>query len=652
MLSVSNVSVHFTGEYIFKDVSFFLTERDRAGLIGKNGAGKTTLLNVIAKEMEPEKGVISMPSDARVGFLKQQIPLSSSELVKAEAMKAFKEVNNLKAQADKLTHEIASRTDYESDDYLKLIDRLNHVNERFDILGGNTTEADTEKVLMGLGFERTDFTRPLSEFSGGWRMRVELAKILLQKPEVLLLDEPTNHLDILSIQWLENFLKNYTGAVIIVSHDRAFLDAVTNRTIEISLGRIIDYKASYSDYVHVRQEQLETQRAAMDNQQRQIAEIERFVERFRYKSTKAKQVQSRVKMLEKMDKIEVDDVDTSAIHFRFPPAKPPGKIVFEAKALSKSYDDHLVLDELDLVIKRNDVVAFVGRNGEGKSTLSRIIVKELEHTGEAIEGHNVTIGYFAQNQAELLDQNKTVFDTIDDIATGELRPKVKNLLGSFLFAGDDLEKKVKVLSGGEKSRLAICQMLLTPVNFLVLDEPTNHLDMTTKDILKQALLKYDGTVVVVSHDRDFLQGLTNKVFEFRNKKIREHIGDVYNFLATREMEDLKELEKPASNGKGNSKDTAPTDNKLSFERQKQFDREQRKIQKKIDRCESEIARLETAIEDMDQIMAEPEKNAERFSKGDIYKEYNQMKQDLEAQMEAWEEASFELEELKEEYGKD
>ncbi|MBI9033869.1 MAG: ABC-F family ATP-binding cassette domain-containing protein [Bacteroidales bacterium] len=651
MLSVSNVSVHFTGEYIFRDISFFLTERDRAGLIGKNGAGKTTLLNVIAKEMEAEKGVVSLPSGARVGFLKQQIPLSSSELVKVEAMKAFKEVNDLKEQAEKLTDEIATRTDYESEEYLNLIDRLNHVNERFDILGGNTTEADTEKVLMGLGFERSDFQRPLSEFSGGWRMRVELAKILLEKPEVLLLDEPTNHLDILSITWLENFLKAYSGAVMIVSHDRAFLDAVTNRTIEISLGRIIDYKASYSDYVLVRQEQMETQRAAMDNQQRQIAEIERFVERFRYKSTKSKQVQSRVKMLEKMDRIEVDNVDTSAIHFRFPPAKAPGKIVFEAKDLSKSYGEKLVLDNLELVIKRNDFVAFVGRNGEGKSTLSKIIVENLEHSGEAIIGHNVTIGYFAQNQAELLDPNKTVFETIDDVATGDLRTKVKNLLGSFLFAGEDLEKKVKVLSGGEKSRLAICQMLLTPVNFLVLDEPTNHLDMTTKDILKQALLKYDGTVVVVSHDRDFLQGLTNKVFEFRNKKIREHIGDVYNFLSTREMEDLKELEKMASNGRSNSKDAAPTDNKLSFERQKQFDRDLRKIQKKIDECEQEIARLESSILEMDQIMAEPEKHAKRFSQGDIYQEYNQMKMDLESQMEAWEEHSMEIEELKEQFGK-
>jgi ATP-binding cassette subfamily F protein 3 len=522
MLSVNNISIHFTGTYIFKDVSFFANEKDRIGLVGKNGAGKTTLLNIIAGEMEPEKGDISSPKGSRIGYLQQQIRLASDETVKNEAIKAFEEAIGFRKEAERITAELGQREDYESEEYLKLIDRLNHANERFEMLGGNTMEADTEKILLGLGFERNDFGRPMKEFSGGWRMRIELAKILLRRPEILLLDEPTNHLDILSIQWLENFLKSYPGAVILVSHDRAFLDAVTNRTIEISLARITDYKASYSKYVQLREEQREKQKAAYDNQQKQIADIERFIERFRYKDTKAKQVQSRVKMLEKMDRVEVDEMDFSKIHFRFPPAPHSGKIVYEANQLSKSYDNHQVLNELEFVIEKGESIAFVGRNGEGKSTLSKIIVNDLDYTGEGKLGHKVEIGYFAQNQAELLDQEKTVFATIDDVATGDLRTKVKNILGSFLFSGDDLEKKVKVLSGGEKSRLAIAQMLLKPVNLLVMDEPTNHLDMQSKDVLKSALLQFDGTLLIVSHDRDFLQGLTNKVFEFRNKKIRSN----------------------------------------------------------------------------------------------------------------------------------
>jgi ATP-binding cassette subfamily F protein 3 len=643
MLSVNNISIHFTGTYIFKDVSFFANEKDRIGLVGKNGAGKTTLLNIIAGEMEPEKGDISSPKGSRIGYLQQQIRLASDETVKNEAIKAFDEAISFRKEAERITEELGQREDYESEDYLKLIDKLNHANERFEMLGGNTMEADTEKILLGLGFERADFVRPMKEFSGGWRMRIELAKILLRRPEILLLDEPTNHLDILSIQWLENFLKSYPGAVILVSHDRAFLDAVTNRTIEISLARITDYKASYSKYVQLREEQREKQKAAYDNQQKQIADIERFIERFRYKDTKAKQVQSRVKMLEKMDRVEVDEMDFSKIHFRFPPAPHSGKITYEANQLSKSYDEHLVLNELDFVIEKGESIAFVGRNGEGKSTLSKIIVNDLDFTGEGKLGHKVEIGYFAQNQAELLDQEKTVFATIDDVATGDLRTKVKNILGSFLFSGDDLEKKVKVLSGGEKSRLAIAQMLLKPVNLLVMDEPTNHLDMQSKDVLKSALLQFDGTLLIVSHDRDFLQGLTNKVFEFKNKKIRQHIGDVYDFLKTRELEDLKDLELLKKSGQGN-KDKSNSEAKLSYEKQKELDRERKRLKKKIQQSEERIEQYELEIENMDEILASPEKYPERFEDGKIYQEYEGLKKKLEDEMELWEELQMESEE--------
>ncbi len=643
MLSVNNISVHFTGTYIFKDVSFFANEKDRIGLVGKNGAGKTTLLNIIAGLVEPEKGDITTLKEGRIGYLQQQIRLSSAETVKNETLKAFNDAIAFRTEAERITNELSlDRADYESKSYLDLIDKLHHANERFEMLGGNTMEVDTEKILLGLGFERSDFDRPMNEFSGGWRMRIELAKILLQRPEILLLDEPTNHLDILSIQWLENFLKSYRGVVILVSHDRAFLDAVTNRTIEITFGRINDYKASYSKYVELRAEQREKQKSAYNNQQKQIAEIERFIERFRYKDTKAKQVQSRVKMLEKMDRVEVDDMDFSKISFRFPPAPHSGRIVYEAENLSKAYDDKLVLHDLDFVIEKGEFIAFVGKNGEGKSTLSKIIVNTVDFEGHGKLGHNVKIGYFAQNQAELLDQEKTVFSTIDDVATGDLRPKVKNILGSFLFSGDDLDKKVKVLSGGEKSRLAIAQMLLDPVNLLILDEPTNHLDMQSKDVLKNALLQYDGTLLIVSHDRDFLQGLTNKVFEFKNKKIKQHIGDVYDFLKTLELEDLKDLELLKKSGQGN-KNKNSTDGKLNYAKQKELDRQQSRLKKKIKHSEDLIASYEEKLAELDQIMANPEKHPDKFSDGTLYETYEKLKQDLDCEMQNWENLHLELE---------
>ncbi|RLD53397.1 MAG: ABC transporter ATP-binding protein, partial [Bacteroidetes bacterium] len=506
MISINKLSIHFTGTDLFSDISFMINDRDRIGLTGKNGSGKTTLLNIIAGELRPQEGEIIIPNNTRLGYLPQEKTTESELTVYKEALNAFEEIHQLEQKIEKLSAEIAHRTDYESKEYDILIHKLSDANEHFQMIGGDTMEADTEKVLMGLGFKRSDFTRPVNEFSSGWQMRVELAKILLSKPDVVLLDEPTNHLDIESIQWLEEFLKTYPGAVVMVSHDRAFLDAVTKRTIEISNSKIYDYKAGYSAYIKMREERLGLQKALYTNQQKEIKEIEQFIERFRYKSTKAKQVQSRIKMLDKMEQIEIDDMDNSAIHFRFPPAPRSGKVVIGTEGLSKSYGDLDVLDLIELSIIKGDKVAFVGKNGEGKSTLSRIIVRDLDHTGELKYGHNTQIGYFAQNQGEFLDPNKTVFETLDDIATGDIRKRVRGILGAFLFSGETIDKKVKVLSGGEKSRLAIAKLLLEPVNLLVLDEPTNHLDMQSKDILKSALLQFDGTLIIVSHDRDFLQG--------------------------------------------------------------------------------------------------------------------------------------------------
>jgi len=643
MYSVSNLSVHFTGTSVFDDVSFLINEKDRIGLVGRNGAGKTTLMRIIVGLMEPEKGSVLIPNGRTTGYLPQEIETGSKETVFDEAMKAFEEAQQLEAKIHAITEELGQRTDYESRSYHDLINRLNDANERFHLIGGQTLEADTEKVLLGLGFKPADFNRPLSEFSSGWQMRVELAKILLKKPDLLLLDEPTNHLDIESIQWLEEFLKDYPGAVILVSHDRAFLDAVTNRTIEISLGKIYDFAASYSGYVKMRQQQRELQIAAMNNQQRQIAQIERFIERFRYKNTKARQVQSRVKMLEKMEIVEVEETDNSAIRLRFPDAPRSGKVVVEAHDLHKSYGSHEVLKNLNFAILRNDFVAFVGRNGEGKTTLSKIIAGVLDHTGKLDLGYNTHIGYYAQNQTELLDGEKTVFQTIDDVAVGDMRPKVRGLLGSFLFGSDDIDKKVKVLSGGEKARLAIARLLLKPVNLLVLDEPTNHLDMVSKDILKSALMQYTGTLIIVSHDRDFLQGLTNKVFEFKNQSIREYLGDVYDFLQARKLESLKALEQANNLNRSQASKSQASDSKLQWEERKNREKQLRKLRTQIEKSEAEISRLEKEIAEFDAMLADPARYKDILNDANEYKRYNTLKATLEQEMGKWEELHMELE---------
>ncbi len=642
MYSISNLSVHFGGEYLFEDVSFIINARDRIGLVGKNGAGKTTLLRLLTGEIRPEEGNIMIPSGRTIGYLPQQIRITSQSTVIEEARKAFKETLDLKAEIDAIGISISLRNDFETPAYHALIDRLHHLTERYQLLGGQSLDADVERTLTGLGFKSEEMDRPMQTFSGGWQMRVELAKILLRRPDLLLLDEPTNHLDIESIQWLEGFLTNYPGAVILVSHDRAFLDNITNRTIEITNGKVYDFKASYSDYVEQRQAMLEQQLATYSNQQREIAQIERFIERFRYKNTKARQVQSRIKMLEKMERVEIDDFDLSGIQFRFPPAPRSGRVVFEAHHLTKCYGDKLVIDNLDLSIERNDFVAFVGRNGEGKTTLSRIIVGELEHDGHARLGYEVRIGYYAQNQAELLNEEKTVFQTIDEVAMGDMRPKVRGLLGNFLFSGDDIEKKVKVLSGGERSRLALARMLLEPVNLLVLDEPTNHLDMRSKDILKNALLQYDGTLVIVSHDRDFLQGLTNKVFEFKDRKIRTWIGDIYDFLEARKLSHLSELER-VTEQRNSSAPENPSAQKERREKKKDHERALRKIQTQLEKIEKRIAAVEAELAVMDLKLAEPEAWGPEVHSVLFYENYERLRKENESLMAEWAQAAEQLE---------
>jgi ATP-binding cassette, subfamily F, member 3 len=644
MFSVNNLSVQFNGEYLFEDVSFIINKRDRIGLVGKNGAGKTTMMRIITRQMEPESGIVVIPSSGTVGYLPQEMKLRSTKTVLDETFTAFAEANELEARIEKYTKEITEREDYASESYHKLMEKLADANERFSIIGGGTQQARAEKVLLGLGFEHNDFQRSMSEFSGGWQMRVELAKILLQNPDLLLLDEPTNHLDIESIQWLEGFLQDYSGAVVLISHDRAFLDNITKRTVEISKGKIYDYKAAYSDYEMLREERLEQEQAMYANQQKEIAQIERFITRFRAKSTKAKQVQSRVKLLDKMDKIEVDEMDNSSIHFRFNMAPPSGKVVVEAHEIGKKYGEKTVLHNLDFSVARGERVAFVGRNGEGKTTLSRIIIGELEYTGQLKLGHNVVIGYYAQNQAELLDGEKTVFETLDDVAVGDVRPRIRNILGGFLFQGDDVDKKVKVLSGGEKSRLAIARLLLSPVNLLVLDEPTNHLDMRSKDILKSALLQFNGTIILVSHDRDFLQGLSTRVFEFKNQKIREFLGDIYDFIESRNIQHLTQLEM-ARKSAGSTQQTAETDNKAQWERKKEMEREIRKIQNRISKCEESIARLEQQIKEAEAEISNPTSLSLGAESDTFYKSYSGFKSELKKVEQEWEDLHVKLEEL-------
>lgn len=641
MVSVQNISVSFGSFDLLTNVSFLINEQDRIGLAGKNGAGKSTLLKIIAGQQSPTSGIIDMPKDVTIGYLPQQMRVSDSSTVMEETVTAFSEITGLAEEIEFIGSEIASREDFESPDYLRLIDHLTIIEERYRIMGGTNYMAEAEKTLLGLGFERKDFDRPTSELSGGWRMRIELAKILLRKPSLFLLDEPTNHLDIESIQWLEEFLSTYYGAVVLVSHDRAFLDNVTKRTIEISLGKIYDYRASWSKYLELRKERREQQLAAFRNQQKMIDDAEKFIERFRYKPTKAIQVQSKIKQLDKIERIEVDEEDLSRLNIRFPPAPRSGTVLIEAEGLTKSYGTHTVLNNIDFRIVRGEKVAFVGRNGEGKTTFARIITGELDHTGILKKGHNVLIGYFAQNQDVLLDESKTVLETIDEIAKGDIRTKIRDMLGAFLFRGDDVEKKVKVLSGGERSRLALVKLLLEPVNLLVLDEPTNHLDMRSKDVLKQALIKFDGTLIVVSHDRDFLDGITGKVYEFRNRHIKEHIGGIYEFLRKKKIESLKEIEKKEKPVHNNEKRETISSNKQKYLEKKEYDRTLRKLRKRLEECESSIDRLETQLQAVDKSFMEPGNSSEVHNRN--FQVYQELREQLGREMEKWTEYSEELE---------
>lgn len=648
MISVQNLSMHFTGDDLFTDITFLIREKDRIGLVGKNGAGKTTLLKLICGMEQPSEGEVIIPQGVTIGYLPQEKNVNSTKTVLDEALLAFDEYHQLERESERLQQEMAERTDYESTQYQKLIVKLANITDRLTLLGGNSIEGEAERILVGLGFDHEDMLRPMREFSNGWQMRVELAKILLKKPNLLLLDEPTNHLDIESIQWLEGFLKSYYGAILMVSHDRAFLDNITIRTVEISNGKVYDYKAAYSDYVGLREERVDMQRSAYENQQREIKNIEAFIERFRYKASKAKQVQSRVKQLERMEEIEVDDIDKTAIHFKFPPAPHSGTVSLELEGVSKAYGENQILKNINLLIPRGEKIAFVGRNGEGKSTLSKIIVGVLEHEGKVKLGHEVKIGYYAQNQQDMLDMNKTVFETLDDVAVGDMRLKVKALLGAFLFRGDDIDKKVKVLSGGEKARLSLAKMLLFPTNLLVLDEPTNHLDMLSKDILKNALIQYDGTLIIVSHDRDFLQGLTNKVYEFRKPNIKEYIGDIYDFLEQKNLNHLKELEE--AKRKTKVVETTPqSQNKINYERKKQFDARFRKIDKEIQRLEDLIGKLEKELADLDTIMSNPDQHPGVSIDNDWYWTYGRKKEEMQSLLDDWGEKQIEREELEKEF---
>ena len=616
-----------------------INPKDRIGLVGKNGAGKTTLLRVITGEQQPTEGAVTINGECTIGYLPQQMRVADTTTLIAETAKAFDEVLKIEADIERLTNEIGSRTDYESEEYTNLIHRLNDANDRYHILGGDTRDADIERTLLGLGFKRTDFERPTREFSGGWRMRIELAKLLLKRPSIFLLDEPTNHLDIESIQWLEEYLKNYNGAVLLISHDRAFLDNVTTRTVEISLGKAYDYKVPYSKYVVLRAERRAQQMAAYENQQRLIEKTEEFIEKFRYKPTKSNQVQSRIKQLDKLERIEVDEEDLSRLNIKFPPAPRTGQIVAEVKGVGKAYGEKRIFSGAEFTIERGQKIALVGRNGEGKTTFARMLIGELEQSeGDIKLGANVNIGYYAQNQDDLMDGEFTVFDTLDRVAVGDIRTRLRDILGAFLFRGEDIEKKVKVLSGGERSRLAMARLMLEPYNLLVLDEPTNHMDMRSKDILKDALQKFDGTVVVVSHDREFLDGLVDRIYEFRDGGVREYLGDIWYFLEKRKVESLQDIErhdKPAPTAKSTESATA---GKLSYEQKKEQEKLIRKLRKAVESIEEETAKVEKQIAEYDARFAiATEYNADDYAK------YNTLKEQYDHLMHEWEKASYELE---------
>ena len=641
MIAVDQLAVTFGATPLFTDVCFNINKKDRIALVGKNGAGKSTLLKILSGSQQASSGSVAIEKEATIGYLPQVMVLSDDHTVIEETEKAFSDIRDLQLRIERENKELAERDDYESQDYLDLVERFAHDNDRFQLMGGLNYRAQMERTLLGLGFVHEDFDRPTKEFSGGWRMRIELAKILLRNPDILLLDEPTNHLDIESIRWLEQFLQHSASAVVLVSHDRAFLNNVTNRTIEISCGRITDYKAKYDDFVRLREERREQQLRAYENQQKEIADIKDFIERFRYKPTKAVQVQSRIKQLEKIVPIVVDEVDRSSLHLKFPPCSRTGDYPLICEDLRKDYGSHCVFHNVNLTLKRGEKVAFVGKNGAGKSTLVKCIMGEIPYTGSLKLGHNVAIGYYAQNQAQLLDENLTVFDTIDSVAKGDIRLKIRDILGAFMFGGEASDKKVKVLSGGERSRLAMIRLLLEPVNFLILDEPTNHLDMRTKDVLKEAIQAFDGTVILVSHDRDFLDGLVTKVYEFGNGLVREHLGGIYDFLRKKELQDLKSLEAASTQSTANADTPRQAQGKLSYEEQKEQARQLRKVEKLVKEREEAISRIEATLQDLEQQMSTPEGAADAA----LITQYAAHQKELEQTMADWEAAASRLEEI-------
>ena len=647
MISVENLKVEFGVTPLFDGVSYVINKKDRIALVGKNGAGKSTMLKILAGLQHPTSGVVAMPKDITVGYLPQVMILSDQCTVMEETEKAFEHIAEMQARLERMNQELADRTDYDSDDYQQLIEKFTHENERFLMMGGTNYHAEIERTLQGLGFNRSDFDRPTSEFSGGWRMRIELAKLLLRKPDVLLLDEPTNHLDIESIQWLETFLSTRCNAVVLVSHDRAFINNVTTRTIEISCGRIYDYKVPYDEFVKLRKERREQQLRAYENQQKQIQDTEDFIERFRYKATKAVQVQSRIKQLEKIVPVEIDEEDNASLHLKFPPASRSGNYPVICEDVRKAYGEHVVFEHVTLTINRGEKVAFVGKNGEGKSTLVKCIMGEIPFDGKLTIGHNVQIGYFAQNQAQLLDENLTVFDTIDRVAVGDVRLKIRDILGAFMFGGEASDKKVKVLSGGERSRLAMIKLLLEPVNFLILDEPTNHLDMRSKDVLKDAIRDFDGTVIVVSHDREFLDGLVTKVYEFGGGEVKEHLGGIYDFLQKKKIESLNELQTSnrtlaSATDRAKTETAQPSESKLSYEAQKELAKKIRKVEKCVSDCEARIEQIEAEIAALEEKMTTPEGASDMT----LYEQHAGKKKELDAVVNEWEAASMELDELK------
>ena len=646
MISVEGLTVEFGVKPLFLNASFVINDRDRIALVGKNGAGKSTMLKILCGKQQPTSGNVAVPNDQTVGYLPQVMILQDVTTVREEARKAFAKVTQMKAKIDEMNRQLADRTDYESDSYMALVEKFTQEHERYMMMGGDNYEAEIERTLSGLGFTKNDFDRPTSEFSGGWRMRIELAKILLQKPDVLLLDEPTNHLDIESIQWLEQQLAQSTRAVVLVSHDRAFINNVTNRTLEISCGKVIDYKVKYDEYVKLRAERREQQIRAYENQQKEIAETKQFIERFRYQATKAVQVQQRIRQLEKIVPIEIDEVDNSSLHLKFPPCLRSGDYPVICDQVAKSYGNHLVFSNVDMLIKRGEKVAFVGKNGEGKSTLVKCIMGEIPFDGTLKVGHNVQIGYFAQNQAQLLDESLSVFETIDNVAKGEIRLKINDILGAFMFGGEASEKKVKVLSGGERSRLAMIRLLLEPVNFLILDEPTNHLDMQSKDVLKEAIKAFDGTVILVSHDRDFLDGLVDKVYEFGGGKVREHLGGIYEYLRFHNAENItdalgsgtapkqEEQEKKTVANEHKDKDSA-----LSYAERKEQQKKISRIQKQVKESEKRIEDMEAKLEELGKQLEQPE-NASDMT---LVNKYTELQSALDEEMQKWEELSLQLE---------